>query len=89
MLLERLSEGATEQDQLRRLLTSGASVANSSAPVPAAAPSGAVGVVGWSSESDRNAAIATINGLRTLAAELQLQLNALLAVLRAQNVISS
>lgn len=51
--------------------------------VPAAAPAGGTGtaVGGWDTAAHRDAAIATINGLVTLSAELQTTVNALLAAL--------
>ncbi|MGQ0835641.1 MAG: hypothetical protein ACT4O5_12125 [Gammaproteobacteria bacterium] len=90
MMIDRIAEGQTEADRLKNILTTGAAVANSAASVPAAAPAGGVGAAagGWDTAVNRDAAITTINGLRTLASELQTQLNALLAELRNRKIIA-
>lgn len=89
MLIERISEGSAEETRLKAILTTGAAVANSAAALPAAAPAGGTGAAagGWDTAVNRDAAIATINGLRTLTSELQTQLNALLAELRNRKII--
>lgn len=73
------------------------------AAIPAAAPAGGVGAAagGWDTAVNRDAAITTINGLRTYAveqkadfdaavadiADIRTKLNALLSELRSRNVI--
>lgn len=91
MLIERVAESDTEAARLKAIWSTGATVANSSASVPAAAPVGGTGAAagGWDTAVNRDAAIATINGLRTLASELQTQLNALLTELRNRKIIGS
>lgn len=71
------------------VLLSAASV-NSAAAVPAAAPAGGVGAAagGWDTAANRDLAIVTINGLRTLVTELQTQHNDLLTKLRAAGVLT-
>lgn len=91
MLLVRITEGQAEETRLQAILTTGAAVASSAATVPAAAPAGGAGAAagGWDTAGNRDAAIATINGTRTLASELQTQLNALLAELRNRKIIGT
>jgi hypothetical protein len=90
MLIERISEGASDEARIKAILTTGAAVADSAAAVPAAAPAGGAGAAagGWDTAANRDAAIATINGLRTLTSELQTQINALLAELRNRKILS-
>lgn len=73
------------------LATQGATVANSATAVPAAAPAGGTGAAagGWDTAANRDAAITTINGLRTVVIELQTQLNSALAQLRAHGLIAT
>lgn len=68
----------------------GAAVANSATAAPAAAPAGGAGAAagGWDTAANRDAAITTINGLRTLVIELQTKLNATLTELRAHGLIA-
>lgn len=51
------------------------------AAIPAAAPAGGVGAAagGWDTEANRDAAIATINGLRDICVEVKTDHDALLA----------
>jgi hypothetical protein len=66
-----------------------AAVASIAAATPADAPAGGTGVAagGWATAANRDAAIATINGTRAMASELKIQVNALLAELRASKII--
>lgn len=91
MLIDRIAEGQADADRIKNILTTGAAVVNSAAAVPAAAPAGGTGAAagGWDTAVNRDAAITTINGVRTLASELQTQLNALLAELRNRKIIGS
>lgn len=58
--------------------------------IPAAAPAGGTGAAagGWDTAVNRDAAIATINGLRTAVTDLQTQYNDLLAKLRSAGVLA-
>lgn len=89
MLVERICEGAADEARLKNILTTGAAVADATTAVPAAAPAGGTGAAagGWDTAANRDAAIATINGLRTLTSELKTQVNALLAELRNRSII--
>lgn len=69
----------------------GAAVANSASAVATTAPAGGTGATAgaYDTAGNRDTAIATINATRTLALELQTQLNALLAQLRASGTITT
>lgn len=69
----------------------GAAVTASAASTGSAAPAGGTGATAgaYDTAANRDAAIATINTTRTLAAELQTKLNALLVELRANGTIAS
>lgn len=71
------------------LVLKAATVANAAAALPAAAPAGGVGAAagGWDTAANRDAAIATINGLRTAVSELQTQLNSVISSMRAAGQI--
>lgn len=66
-----------------------ATVANAVAAIPAAAPTGGVGAAagGWDTAANRDAAIVTINGLRTAVTELQTKLNAVFTSMRTAGQI--
>jgi hypothetical protein len=68
----------------------GAGVTPASATVPAAAPAGGTGTAAgaWDTSANRDAAIATINGLRTDVIELQTKVNALISSLSASGSIA-
>lgn len=89
MLIERISESDAEAVRLKAIWSTGAAVSSSVAAVPSAAPAGGVGAAagGWDTAGNRDLAIATINGSRTLIIELQAQLNALLVELRNRKII--
>lgn len=91
MLIERIAESDTEAARLKAIWSTGAAVTSSAAAVPAAAPAGGAGAAagGWDTAANRDLAITTINGTRTLASELQTQLNALLVELRNRKIIGS
>lgn len=59
-------------------------VADVASAIPAAAPAGGTGTAagGWDTAGNRDAAITTINGLRTAVSEIKTQLNALMAASR-------
>lgn len=65
--------------------------ADDATAIPAAAPAGGTGAAagGWDTAANRDAAIATINGLRTNVTNLQAALNDLLAKLRTAGILSS
>lgn len=112
MLVERISEGLADEQRLSAMLTTGTAVASAAAATstaiaaatPAAAPAGGAGAAAgaWDTAANRDAAIATINGLRDIAIEvkadhdaivvdaasLRAQLNALLAELRNRRIIA-
>lgn len=112
MMLERITEGPHEALRLKNILTTGAAVASAAAATstaiatatPDAAPAGGTGAAAgaWDTAANRDAAIATINGLRDICIEvktdhdanvvdvasLRTQLNALLAELRTRNIIA-
>lgn len=75
----------------RGTVRKGAAVTSASAAIPAAAPAGGTGASagGWDTAANRDAAIATINGLRTAVSELQTQLNDLLSKLRTAGVVTN
>ena len=89
MLIERIAESDAEAVRLKAIWSTGAAVSSSVAAVPSAAPAGGVGAAagGWDTAGNRDLAIATINGNRTLIIELQAQLNALLVELRNRKII--
>lgn len=64
--------------------------ADSAVTIPAAAPAGGTGTAagGWDTAVNRDAAIATINGLRTAVTDLQTNYNDLLAKLRTAGVVA-
>lgn len=64
--------------------------ADNASTIPTAAPAGGVGTAagGWDTAANRDAAIATINGLRTALSELRTEHNDLLAKLRAAGVLA-
>ena len=68
-----------------------ATQATNAAVIPAAAPAGGTGAAagGWDTSVNRDAAIATINGLRTALTSLQTDFNALLAKLKAAGIVAS
>lgn len=65
--------------------------ADDATAIPAAAPAGGTGAAagGWDTAANRDAAIATINGLRTNVTNLQAAFNDLLAKLRTAGLLSS
>lgn len=91
MLISRISEGAADEARLLAMWTTGATVASAAVALPAAAPAGGTGAAagGWDTALNRDAAIATINGLRDLTSELKTQVNALLAELRNRKIIGT
>lgn len=68
----------------------GSGVTAATAVIPAAAPSGGTGTAAgaWDTAADRDAAIATINGLRTAVTELQTKVNALISSLSSSGAIA-
>lgn len=88
MLIERIAEGQADEIRLKAMLVTGSAVASVAAAtataiaaaVPAAAPAGGTGAAagGWDTAANRDAAIVTINDLRTHAIELDLDYEALL-----------
>lgn len=64
--------------------------ADDASVIPAAAPAGGVGTAagGWDTAANRDAAIATINGLRTAVSNLKTELNDLLAKMRASGILT-
>lgn len=69
----------------------GAARADDATAIPAAAPAGGTGATAgaYDTAANRDAAITTINGLRTNVTNLQTAFNDLLAKLRTAGVISS
>lgn len=65
--------------------------ADNASTIPAAAPAGGTGAAagGWDTAVNRDAAIATINGLRTAVSDLKTEYNDLLAKLRTAGLLSS
>lgn len=68
----------------------GSGITAASAVVPAAAPAGGTGAAAgaWDTSANRDAAIATINGLRLDVIELQTKVNALISSLSASGAIA-
>lgn len=64
---------------------------NNASTIPAAAPAGGVGAAAgaWDTAANRDAAIATINGLRTAVSDLKNEYNSLLAKLRTAGLLSN
>ena len=91
MLLDRISEGTADELRIKEMLTTGAAVASVATATPSAAPAGGVGAAagGWDTAANRDAAIATINSLRTMTDETKSQVNALLAELRNRKIIGT
>jgi len=67
-----------------------AGITPASATVPSAAPAGGTGAAegAWDTAANRDAAIATINGLRTDVSELQTKVNALISSLQSGGIIA-
>ena len=67
-----------------------AGITPASATVPAASPAGGAGTAAgaWDTSANRDAAIATINGLRTDVIELQTKVNALISSLQSGGIIA-
>lgn len=65
--------------------------ADDATAIPAAAPAGGTGAAagGWDTAVNRDAAITTINGLRTNVTNLQTAFNDLLAKLRTAGILTS
>lgn len=68
----------------------GPGITDATATIPAAAPAGGTGTAAgaWDTAPNRDAAIATINGLRTAVQELQTKFNALKSSLEGTGVIA-
>lgn len=67
-----------------------ATVSASAVTVPTAAPAGGTGTAagGWDTAVDRDAAITTINGLVTAAADYKTKINAIIAALQAAGIMA-
>lgn len=65
--------------------------ADNASTIPAAAPAGGTGAAAGAYDTDvnRDAAIATINGLRTAISDMKTEHNDLLAKLRTAGILSS
>lgn len=80
MLLERITEGITEDVRLKAMLTTGAAVTSVAGLIPAGGTGAAAG--GWDTAGNRDTAIVTIG-------EIKAQLNALLVELRNRKIIGT
>lgn len=89
MLVERLAQSDADAIKLKKIFSPNTTITNSNASAPTAAPVGGTGTTAgaWDTATSRDAAIATINGLRTLSLELQTKLNALQDELRNRQII--
>lgn len=75
----------------RGMVLTAAARADNASTIPAAAPAGGTGTAagGWDTAGNRDAAITTINGLRTAISDLKTEHNDLLAKLRAAGILAS
>lgn len=67
-----------------------AAIADIASAIPATAPAGGTGTAagGWDTAANRDAAIATINSLRTAVSELKTQYNSLQAAMRTAGFLT-